>query len=151
MDVAFALVIGAVVAVVLAMRSTERRDRALRLTAGEGRLRHLRSGDYPSSCSWCKTTTLGRKLLVFARTTEGWESTDVMTRLVRCPDAEVEGLASVLHLDHPSWRRFCGEPCVSQFFTAARAPLREQFVACAYCSARSPTTFVRCPNCGAAR
>lgn len=132
-------------------RRQQQQQHARQLTIGEGQLRHLRSGDYPASCSWCKSTTLARKLLVFARTPEGWESADLMTRLARCNDGEVPTLASTLQGDHATWRRLCGEACVSQFFTHERTPLREPFVACSYCSTRAPATLLRCPNCGAAR
>ncbi|MCX5741604.1 MAG: hypothetical protein NT062_03790, partial [Proteobacteria bacterium] len=118
---------------------------------GVAQLRHLRSGAYPSSCSWCKDTALARKLIVFERTSTSWAASDVLARLATCPDAEVGILAGVLTLDQPAWRRICTERCAKEFFVAEHVVTAEVFVSCTYCSVRTPATLLRCPNCGAMR
>jgi hypothetical protein len=115
----------------------------------EARLQHLRSGEYPATCSWCKNTTLAKKLFVFERRDQLWRSTDLMSNLTLCPPAQVDQLAPALTTDLPHWRRFCTERCTREFQTSEHIQLHETFVSCSYCSARIPGTLQRCGNCGA--
>ncbi|MBX3160713.1 MAG: hypothetical protein KF773_32405 [Deltaproteobacteria bacterium] len=117
----------------------------------DGRLQHLRSGEYPTSCGWCKNTTLARKLITFERSEASWRSADLISKLAICPPAEVEALAAILQSDQPRWRRFCTEKCTKEFLVAEHVTTVEAFTACTYCSSRSPVAMMRCPNCGAAR
>jgi len=116
-----------------------------------GQAAYQRSGDYPSSCSWCKNTALARKLFMFERTNGSWRSSDVSGRLQRCADTDVSALASALVVDQPRWKRFCTEKCTREFFAAETNAKVEAFEACAYCSVRFPMALTRCPNCGAVR
>jgi hypothetical protein len=116
----------------------------------EGRLRHLRSGEYPSTCSWCKNTVLARKLFVFENR-EGWKAADVMALLSMCPPQDVEYLSSTLVTDQPRWRRLCTEKCTREFLTSEHVAAIEPFVSCGYCSCRIPSEMQRCNHCGAPR
>jgi hypothetical protein len=140
-----------VAGIVLAVRGQAKSQLLLETGRHSGRLLHLRSGEYPASCSWCKSTTLARKLVVFERTSGGWRAVDLVQRLQHCPDGEVEATARPLVMDHPQFRRMCTERCAKEFFTTEHVPLAEPFTACEYCSARSPASLMRCPNCGALR
>ena len=142
-----------VVGIIAYVRSGSGKTNPLQLAAARSvaRVSHLRTGAFPSTCSWCKNTTLARKLLVFERTSAGWMARDVMSRLAFGPPAEVEELAPMLTQDQPHWRRFCTERCTSEFLAAERVSAVEQFAPCEYCSTRFPVTIGRCNNCGAAR
>lgn len=143
------LLIGGVVFAVT--RFNGQQQRQLTESTATGQVRHLRSGDYPSSCSWCKNTALARKLIMFERTPEGWRASDLAERLRTCVDAEVASLASGLVSDQPRWRRICTERCAKEFFAAEHIDLKDAFATCEYCSVRSPSALLRCPNCGAHR
>ena len=123
------------------------------LVAGHtsGRILHLRTGDYPASCSWCKNTTLAKKLLVFERENGNWKSADLIRQLEACPPPDVERVSSVFTTDQARWRKFCTEKCAKDFFVAEHVTTIEAFTACGYCSSRSPAALIRCPSCGAAR
>jgi hypothetical protein len=146
--VALVLLVGA--AVLFARRQNKTQ---LELHDGRriGRLLHRRSGEFSSSCSWCKNTALGRKLIMFERSSGTWSSADVMSTLSDCPDELVDRTAAVLVDDQPDWRRFCSEKCANEFFVTEKVVLGESFGACAYCSVRFPERVLRCPNCGAGR
>lgn len=150
MEIVVVLVI-VVVGIVAVSRRSDQRALQLRSAADVARLRHLRSGEFPSSCSWCKNTTLARKLIMYERSPESWQVADVMSRLERCRDDEVDELASALQRELPRWRRICTEKCAKEFFAVEHVTAQEAFVSCAYCSARAPAALIRCPNCGAAR
>lgn len=145
------MVVIVIMGIVAVSRRSSQRTLQLTTTAGVARLRHLRSGEFPSSCSWCKNTALARKLIMFERGPESWQVADVMFRLERCRDDEVEELASTLQRDLPRWRRICTEKCAKEFFAVEHVTAQEAFVSCEYCSARAPAALVRCLNCGAAR
>lgn len=150
MEALVAIVLFVIGAVVLD-QVTKKRKLQLASAQAAARLRHLRSGEFPSSCSWCKNTALARKLFVFERTPASWRAADLLSRLAECADAEVEPLASALTSEHPRWRRICTEKCAKEFFAAEHVPTEERFASCEYCSTRSPVSIVRCPNCGALR
>lgn len=114
-------------------------------------LRHARTGDYPSSCSWCKGTSLARRLIMFSRNTGNWQSVDVMSQLQSCLDNDVGALSRVLTHDQPQWRRLCTERCAKEFFLAEHVVSPETFEPCEYCSTRLPRSLIRCSNCGATR
>jgi hypothetical protein len=145
------VVLAIIAAVVAITRGQQRAQRQLAENRVVARLRHLRSGEYPSSCSWCKNTALARKLIIFERTRTSWAASDVIERLARCADAEVEQLAPALSLDHPRWRRICTERCAKELFAAEHIATVEVFASCEYCSIRMPVALARCLNCGAMR
>ncbi|HEU0037544.1 MAG TPA: hypothetical protein VFQ53_43335 [Kofleriaceae bacterium] len=146
------LVLAAVVAAAVWMIHRHERERATRADAAlAGARQHRRSGDYPSSCSWCKNTALARKLFVFERVDGIWTPCDVLARLQACPDAEVDAVAQAFASHQLQFRRFCSERCTNDFFAAANLTVPDAFSTCDYCSARSPSTPLRCPNCGAPR
>lgn len=120
-------------------------------TRRAGLVAHRRSGEYPSSCSWCKNTALAKKLFVFHRSDGEWKPEDVIARLQICTDEEVHTFANVLVSDLPSWRRFCSEKCARESFRSDHIESVEAFGACEYCSVRFPMALIRCPNCGAGR
>lgn len=127
--------------------------RPLQLSAGAQELGHqqyLRSGEYPSSCSWCKNTALARKLFLFERR-DTWRAVDVMSLLSSCPPHDVAPLSQALAADQPRWRRFCTERCAKEFLTAEQVPMAEPFASCEYCSCRIPNALLRCNHCGAPR
>lgn len=142
------VVVGIVAYVAKARSGKAPRQLAARSTA---HIAHLRTGEFPSTCSWCKNTTLARKLLIFENTPTGWAACDVMSRLWQSHPAEVEIWAPVLVHDHPRWRRFCTERCTREFVATESAPAVDAFVPCEYCSVRFPVSIARCNNCGAAR
>lgn len=137
--------------VVVAAKYQAKGQLQLAATRDAGRLRHLRSGEYPSSCSWCKNTALARKLIMFERSAGGWSAADVHARLQRCADGEVETIASALSTDQAQWRRICTERCAKELFASEHLAMKDAFAACEYCSARAPAALLRCPNCGASR
>ena len=114
-----------------------------------GRIAHRRTGDYPSSCSWCKNTALARRLIVFERSAGPWRAHDVLAELRGCSDGAVDALATAFVQDQARWRRFCSERCTMEFFAAERIDALEAFGSCEYCSCRYPTALATCPNCGA--
>jgi hypothetical protein len=141
-----ALIAGAIIGIV---KVNQKSRRQLAETREAGRLQHRRSGEFPSSCSWCKNTTLARKLIMFHRTGDRWASSEVMAKLATCPDTEVDALASILITDQSQWRRLCTEKCAREFLAAERVAEMESFGSCDYCSSRFPMSFERCINCGA--
>lgn len=153
MDVVFAVLvaIGSVVALVRFSKHEARRRVRSAQDKAAGQLQHRRSGDYPSTCSWCKNTTLARRLFVFERTSGTWAACDVLVRLQSCPDNEVAELGGALVFDQPRWRRFCSEKCTKEFFNGEHVQIAETFVTCDYCSVRFPGSLIRCPHCGAAK
>lgn len=145
---AIALITGAIIGIV----KVDQKSRLQRARTREaGRLQHRRSGEFPSSCSWCKNITLARKLIVFHRSGDGWDPSEVMARLATCQDTEVDILTSILVTDQPSWRRFCTEKCAREFLAAEHITEMEAFGSCDHCSTRFPVSFVHCANCGAPR
>lgn len=117
----------------------------------------LRSGGSPSHCSWCKTTTLARKLFVFehhpsgagSSAAEPWRSVDVMTMLRTCPPSDVAFWAAALTHDQPRWRRLCSEKCTREWLASMPAQREPAFTACAYCGTRMPMELRTCNHCGA--
>lgn len=152
MDVVLFLLVGggAVWGGLALIRFQAREQAQTASTRMTGRLLHQRSGDYPSSCSWCKNTTLAKKLFIFRRTGGAWKSDDVIARLATCKDDDVQALASVLVTDMATARRFCSEKCARESFQSDRVESVEAFCSCEYCSVRFPLSLIRCPNCGAA-
>lgn len=144
------LVGGTFAAIHLANRSGGGRRAAKVDAASAGRLLHLRSGDFPSSCSWCRGLTLARKQRIFERQAAGWTSFDAMGRLRQCPDAEVAALHQVLTVDHPAWRRLCSDPCVASAISKEAALVADAVVRCEYCGTVSTPANGRCGHCGAA-
>ena len=126
-----------------------RRQHQLTAPSPEARLQHLRSGEYPSTCTWCRNTTLARRLFIFERLDREWRATDLMTRLATSDPAEAEQIAGVFSMDSPRWRRLCTEKCASEFLHSVQATNAPTFQACEYCSIRIPTTLQRCNSCGA--
>jgi hypothetical protein len=153
MDVVVLLFVGggAVWGGLALVRLQARQQQQVASTRLAGLLQHRRTGDYPSSCSWCKNTVLARRLIVFRRSDGVWRADDVLARLQSCADADVNAVSSMLVSDQPSFRRFCSERCSKEFFSAEHVAAVEAFAACEYCSVRSPVALIRCPNCGAAR
>jgi hypothetical protein len=153
MDAVVALVVlgGAVAGLVYWMKLSERDRVAAAQGRAQGHMQHRRSGDYPSSCSWCKNTALARKLFVFERSDGAWHACDVLERLKTCPDGMVIELARPLLADDPRWRRFCTERCANEFFGGERIGVTQPWVGYEYCSVRYPDELLRCPNCGAGK
>lgn len=148
MVVLVGLVVGAVL---VADHVAKRGQRLLPAARHEGRVRHLRTGEFSTTCSWCKSTALARRVLMFQRAPEGWRSVDVMAQLQTCPDAEVESVAYPLGQHHPQWRRLCSERCARELAGSEHVAIADTFVSCAYCTTRAPATLIKCPNCGAPR
>jgi hypothetical protein len=146
--VVIALISGALIGVV---KLNQRSRIRIAETRETGRLQHRRSGEFPSSCSWCKNITLARKMIMFHRAGERWVTSDVMARLATCQSPEVDALAAVLVTDQPAWRRLCTEKCSREFLAAEHVAEVESFGSCDYCAARFPASFARCINCGAPR
>ena len=136
---------------ILVARARKAQQLMLATARASARLRHLRDAGFPSTCSWCKTTTLARKLILFERSRDGWRASDVLARLATCPDDAVENLATVLTADQPRWRRICTERCARELLASEQVASVEPFISCEYCSTRSPAALSRCSNCGAAR
>lgn len=145
--------LGLAVIALLTWVVTKANKQRLQLPAGTQALgvqHHLRSGQYPSSCSWCKNTTLARKLFIFERR-DTWRAVDVMSLLASCPPPDVDFLSQTLVADQPRWRRFCTERCAKEFLTAENVTLVEPFSSCDYCSCRIPSALSHCNHCGAPR
>lgn len=144
-------IVGIVIGIVKLSAFQERKQLEASRDRAQGELQHRRSGDYPSSCSWCKNTALARKLFVFERTDDAWHAVNLIERLRTCADGEVGTLARGLTDDSARWRRFCTERCVKEFLAIESVAVVERFVGCDYCSVRFPLALIRCPNCGAAK
>lgn len=122
------------------------------LAAAAGRVLHLRSAGFPATCTWCKNTSLGHKLMVFEKRDERWRPYDVRAGLAQVPDEAVEGAVEAMFKQAgPSWRRFCTEKCAREFFASEHIDAVEPFGPCGHCSALFPMSLVHCPNCGAVR
>ena len=145
--VAAVVLAASAVAIVVAWRRHEL-GRGRRPAAIEAeRLRHLRAGQFPSACSWCKCTAIGNQLLVFERHGANWRASDLMEQLRTCPDGNVDALASILVSDQAAWRRFCAEKCVRQFLAAAPISAPVAFLECTGCGASYPASLGRCGSC----
>lgn len=117
-----------------------------------GRLMHLRSTQFPSTCSWCKSTTLASKLLLFRKDETQWYALDPQEVLQAVADNNVERAVQVMfHQASPTWRRFCTEKCTREYFASENTQQVEAFGPCSYCGARFPMALLRCPNCAAMR
>lgn len=128
----------------------ERRVAAQATARAAARVRHLRSGRFPATCSWCKATALARTLHVYERRADGWLPVDVMRALRDAAAPEVEAIARALSDDAPDRRRVCSERCADELFGRDRGAGAPVLATCAYCGARAPITAARCPNCNAA-
>lgn len=134
----------------VAYQAKTQRDAALAATTG--RLLHLRSAGFPATCTWCKNTSLGHKLMVFEQRGEGWRPYDVRAGLAQLPDAAVEDAVDAMFKQpSPRWRRFCTERCASESFASEHIDAVASFGPCGHCGARFPMALVHCPNCGAVR
>ncbi len=130
----------------------QKTDQDQKLLRAQGHVLHLRSGEFPSTCSWCRNTSLAKKLFVYERVDEAWRVRDVASEIGAASEQHVEGMvASVFRTDAAKWRRFCAEKCVKEFLASEHAQALVEFRPCAYCSTRFPAMVTRCTNCGAAR
>ena len=117
-----------------------------------GRDLHLRSLAFPAVCSWCKDTTLARKLIVYERAGHAWSPYDPQRGLLSASSTALEGAVhAIFQQTNPTWRRFCTERCVRAFFASEHVELTTTFAPCAYCSVRFPASVTACPNCAALR
>jgi len=154
MDAVWSLLFfGGVIAIIVRVRRAGARGREAAARArAQGHLLHRRGGEYPAACSWCKSTTLARKLFIFERVDGvAWHACDVIERLKTCADSDVDELSRALGAEDPRWRRFCTERCANEFFGGERGAAAEIWVGCDYCSMRFPSGLERCSNCGAGR
>lgn len=121
MEVAIALVVvGGAIAAIVAWQRKRAREAAAAHAAG--RLLHLRSLGFPVACSWCKSTSIARKLMVFEKADDGWRPHDVATAVQSMPDSAVESAThAIFHAPSPTWRRFCTEKCVREFLAGEHA------------------------------
>ena len=123
MDVIVALLVlgGAAWGIWWTLVGRDAQQKQLADTVARGRLMHQRTGEYPATCTWCKCTTVARKLLIFQRGVDQWEPIDIVAQLSHCPDASVPMLAATLSMDQPNWRRFCTERCTNEFLRSEHA------------------------------
>jgi hypothetical protein len=148
LQVAAAVVLAASAAVVIvAWRRHERGREDLPAKLEAERLQRLRAAQFPSTCSWCKSTAIGNQQLVFERHGSNWRVSDLMAQLQTCPDANVDALASILTSEQAAWRRFCAEKCVREFLAAAPISAPVAFVDCAGCGGSYPLSLGHCASC----
>lgn len=141
---------------VMALAATARRRQAppvgdpARLA---GTAAHLRSGEFPATCSWCRSTALARRMTVYERADGSWRAFDVHAAAAELADGEAATvLRRFFKAELPDVRRVCSEACARELLGAAGvAPeaVEAQFGRCAYCSARHERRLARCPSCGA--
>lgn len=130
----------------------QKQSQATREAVTQGRLIHLRSAAFPATCSWCKSTGLAQRLLVFEYANDRWSPYDVRVGLATTPDQALEqSVFAIFERPNPRWRRFCTEKCTREFFAAEHIDAAIAFGPCAYCSTRFPMTLLNCPHCGAGR
>ena len=147
--IAVVVVVGILVGVTSLL---QRSARSNVLAEEEGRLRHLRSGEFPTTCNWCRNTVLARQTFVYYRTESGWHARDVARELLVAPNADVDRLVqATFHAPASATRRVCSERCAREFLASEQVAAVEQFTTCDHCSARFPSVVVRCPNCGAVK
>lgn len=139
------VVVGAVVVAV-----SQQRKSAM---PAESRLLHSVSGEYPSTCSWCRRISLAKKMTVLEKSPTGWDVVDVDERN-RQSSLEVAAAMSsqIFTSDLPKFRRLCSEACVRAFVGdpgAGGQELAKQLVSCEYCGCSFLCERHRCPTCGA--
>jgi hypothetical protein len=145
-----ALVMAAAVAGIFAWR--QRATRAAAVLHEQGRIRHLRSAAFPSTCSWCRNTGLARTLFAFEQVEGGWHARDIASLLHAVPDAHVAALSQIAFGEGtPRWKRFCTERCTKEFLASVRVESAAVFHTCEYCGLRFPAAVTRCTNCDAPR
>jgi hypothetical protein len=149
--VVIVLVIGAVVAAIVA----EKRGRPVALPGAReaGAAAHLRSGEFPATCSWCRSTALARRMTVFTRAGGGWRALDVEAAASTLPDDEVAALyRRLFKAEVQDLRRVCSEACTRELLGSAgmsAETIEAELDRCAYCGGRFARTLWRCPHCAA--
>lgn len=126
-----------------------RRHDQLTAISEEARRQHLRSGEYPAVCSWCRNTTLARRLFVLERSERGWEPVDLLATLAACAPHDIEPLSKAFLADTPRWRRLCTERCLGQLLASLQVKEVPEFLSCDHCSTRIPAVLQHCNACGA--
>ena len=151
MAVVIVLVIGAVVAAIVAQQ--RRRPVALPGARTAGAAAHLRSGEFPATCSWCRSTALARRMTVFARAGGGWRALDVEAAASTLPDGEVATLyRRLFKAEVQDVRRVCSEACTRELLRSSGVSaetIEAELDRCAYCSGRFARALHRCPHCAA--
>ena len=148
-----AVAVGAIA--LLAAAAEKRRGASLAgpAAATAGAAAHLRSGECPATCSWCRSTALARRMTVYERVDGSWRAFDIHAAAAELADGEAATLLRrFLKAELPDVRRVCSEACARQLLGAAGVTpeaVEAQFVRCGYCSARHAQRLGRCPNCGA--
>jgi hypothetical protein len=126
-------------------------ERGAAATAGAAA--HLKSGEFPATCSWCRSTALARRMTVYERVDGTWRAFDVHAAASELADGEAATLLRrFLKTELQDVRRVCSEACARQLLGAAGVTpeaVEAHFVRCGYCSARHAQRLGRCPNCGA--
>ena len=121
--------------------------------ATAGAAAHLKSGEFPATCSWCRSTALARRMTVYERVDGSWRAFDVHAAAAALTDGEAATLLRrFLKAELPDVRRVCSEACARQLHESAGVTpeaVEAQLVRCAYCSASHAQRLSRCPSCGA--
>ncbi len=151
MAVVIVLVVGAVIAALVAEH--RRRPAALPGARTAGAAAHLRSGEFPATCSWCRSTALARRMTVFERAKGGWRAFDVEVAAADLADGEVAALyRRLFKVEVQDVRRVCSEACTRELLGSAGVSVEKieaELDRCAYCSGRFACALRRCPHCGA--
>lgn len=148
-----AILVVAVGGIALLAVAEKRRTTPVPGAAAAGAAAHLKSGEFPATCSWCRSTALARRMTVFEQVDGAWRAFDVHAAAATLPDGEAATLLRrFLKAELRDVRRVCSEACARDLLGAAGvAPevVEAQFVRCGYCSARHAQRLARCPGCGA--
>jgi hypothetical protein len=151
--VVIVLVIGAVIAALVAER--RRRPVALPEARAAGTAAHLRSGEFPATCSWCRNTSLARRMTVFERADGEWRALDVEAAAANLADGAVGALyRRLFKAEVQDVRRVCSEACTRELLGSAGVSaerIAAELHRCAYCAAHFARARHRCPHCGAPR
>ena len=149
-----AIVILVVVVVVALMKgrglTPERTNSARQLGAAA----HTLSGEFPTTCHWCRETALAKKMFILERHGGSWRAVDIAKELASDPDQlKAAAQAQALYAGTPAGhKRLCSEKCVRDFLgSEGIAPQSIDFRKCDHCGGSVLASAERCNLCGARR
>jgi len=117
-----------------------------------GAASHAVSGEFPTTCQWCRETALARKMFVLRRENGSWTAVDVAKELggIGDPLAAATRARSIFSEVSPGQKRLCSEKCVREFLgSEGVAPQAIDFRKCEYCGGSVLVTSAACQGCGA--
>lgn len=117
-----------------------------------GAASHAVSGEFPTTCQWCRETGLAKKMFVLRRENGTWAALDVAKELgaVADPLAAAARARSMFSETSPGQKRLCSEKCVREFLGSEGVATQAiDFRKCEYCGGSVLVTSATCQGCGA--